>query len=114
MDGWFKGLVGTACVVVIAAGAYFAWSEYKSAQAQAALERAQAARAAETANAAAETARTEKLTSGYCNSLATSVLSKVSGMESRTPERLDDLKECARLDRFGYVERRDLVAAKLL
>ncbi len=32
MDGWLKGLVATACVVVIAGGAYFGLSEYQRSQ----------------------------------------------------------------------------------
>lgn len=28
MDGWMKALVATACVVVIAGGGYYAWSEH--------------------------------------------------------------------------------------
>lgn len=31
MDGWLKGLIAAACVVVIASGGYFAWSEYRAA-----------------------------------------------------------------------------------
>lgn len=29
MDGWLKALISTACVVVIAGGGYYAWSEYQ-------------------------------------------------------------------------------------
>ncbi|NSX90145.1 hypothetical protein [Agrobacterium tumefaciens] len=29
MDGWLKSLVASACVVIIAGGGYFAWSEYR-------------------------------------------------------------------------------------
>lgn len=28
MDGWLKALIGCACVVVIAAGGWYAWGEY--------------------------------------------------------------------------------------
>lgn len=28
MDNWLKGLIATACVVIIAGGAYFAWGVY--------------------------------------------------------------------------------------
>lgn len=38
MDGWLKGLIAAACVVVIAGGGYFAWSEYRSAQAASAAQ----------------------------------------------------------------------------
>lgn len=34
MDGWLKGLIATACVVVIAGGGYFAFSEYRRSQEQ--------------------------------------------------------------------------------
>lgn len=30
MDGWLKGLIATACVVIIAGGGYFAWSQYQA------------------------------------------------------------------------------------
>lgn len=30
MNGWLKFLIATACVVIIAGGGYFAWSEYQS------------------------------------------------------------------------------------
>jgi predicted negative regulator of RcsB-dependent stress response len=49
MDGWLKALVATACVVIIAGGAYAAWSGYRSSQAadaarvNAAVERCQEA-----------------------------------------------------------------------
>ncbi|NTG07156.1 hypothetical protein [Rhizobium rhizogenes] len=33
MDGWLKGLIATACIVVIAGGGYFAISEYQKSQA---------------------------------------------------------------------------------
>lgn len=33
MDGWLKTLIAAACVVVIAGGGYFAWSEYQSSKA---------------------------------------------------------------------------------
>lgn len=33
MDGWLKFLIATACVVIIAGGGYFAWSEYQQKQA---------------------------------------------------------------------------------
>ncbi|MGQ3214799.1 MAG: hypothetical protein ACT6U0_27335 [Shinella sp.] len=36
MDGWLKGLIATACVVVIAIGGYFAVSEYRKSTAEAA------------------------------------------------------------------------------
>lgn len=29
IDGWLKFLIATACVVIIAGGGYFAWSEYQ-------------------------------------------------------------------------------------
>lgn len=32
MDGWLKTLVALACVVVIAGGGYYAWSEYSDAK----------------------------------------------------------------------------------
>ena len=30
MDNWLKALIAAACTVVIAGGAYFGWSEYRS------------------------------------------------------------------------------------
>ncbi len=30
MDTWLKGLIASACVVIIAGGAYFGWSEYQA------------------------------------------------------------------------------------
>ncbi|PSH68623.1 hypothetical protein CU102_12755 [Phyllobacterium brassicacearum] len=30
MDGWLKGLIAVACVVVIAGGGYYTWSEYSA------------------------------------------------------------------------------------
>nr|WP_313023118.1 hypothetical protein [Brucella intermedia] len=38
MDNWLKGLVGTACVVIIAGGGYFAWLQYSEYQTRAAYE----------------------------------------------------------------------------
>lgn len=32
MDGWLKGLVASACVVIIAGGAFYAWNEWSSAR----------------------------------------------------------------------------------
>lgn len=32
MDGWLKALIAAACVVVIAAGGYYGWSEYQAAE----------------------------------------------------------------------------------
>lgn len=29
MEGWLKGLVATACVVIISCGGYYAWNELK-------------------------------------------------------------------------------------
>lgn len=29
MDGWLKGLIAAACVVVIAAGGYYLWGQYQ-------------------------------------------------------------------------------------
>lgn len=29
MGGWLKALIAAACVVIVAGGAYFAWSEYQ-------------------------------------------------------------------------------------
>jgi len=40
MDGTLKFLIGTACVVVIAAGGYYGWSEYQLNQAKKAQEEA--------------------------------------------------------------------------
>lgn len=37
MDGWLKFLIATACVVVIAGGGYYAWSEHTEANKRAAL-----------------------------------------------------------------------------
>ncbi len=114
MDGWLKGLVAAACIVVIAGGAYYALNEYERAQTRAAIQRAEASRAAEAATAAAEQAQQELLSTDYCNALATSALSKVTGKEFRTPDRLAALKECGKLNHLGYVERRDLEAESLL
>jgi len=30
MDGWLKFLIAAACIVVIAGGGYYAWSEYQT------------------------------------------------------------------------------------
>jgi predicted negative regulator of RcsB-dependent stress response len=44
MDGWLKGLIAAACVVVIAGGGYFAWSEWeKSKERERAEQRAMTA-----------------------------------------------------------------------
>ncbi|MCB5201883.1 hypothetical protein LH464_05245 [Neorhizobium sp. T786] len=32
MDGWLKALIATACVVIIAGGGYYAWSQYRDAE----------------------------------------------------------------------------------
>lgn len=32
MDGWLKFLIAAACVVIIAGGGYFAWTEYQQKQ----------------------------------------------------------------------------------
>lgn len=37
MDGWLKGLVAAACLVVIAGGGYFAWTKWQESK-QAALQ----------------------------------------------------------------------------
>ncbi len=39
MDNWLKGLAGAACLVIIAAGGYFAWLQYGEYQTRAAYER---------------------------------------------------------------------------
>lgn len=38
MGGWLKALIATACVVIIAGGAYLAWSEYSAHQEREAAE----------------------------------------------------------------------------
>ncbi|MEJ5020615.1 hypothetical protein WH297_12850 [Ochrobactrum vermis] len=38
MDNWLKVLVATACLVIIAGGGYFAWTQYGQYQARAAYE----------------------------------------------------------------------------
>jgi hypothetical protein len=40
MDGWMKALFGAACIVVIAAGAYYAWGEYGKNQKREEVEQA--------------------------------------------------------------------------
>jgi len=37
MGGWLKALIAAACLVVIAGGGYYAWSEYKAGERQALL-----------------------------------------------------------------------------
>jgi predicted negative regulator of RcsB-dependent stress response len=38
VEGWLKGLIAAACVVVIAAGVYYGWGEYKKHQRAAEIE----------------------------------------------------------------------------
>lgn len=110
MDGWLKILIAAACVVVIGGGAYYGWKEYRQSQALTAARDAAALRA--TARQLEQT-RQARLTSDYCNTTATSALSKVSGSEFRTPDRIADLKECYQRNLLGYVESRDLIAEGL-
>ncbi len=32
MDGWLKALIAVACIVVIAGGGYYGWTEWRTAQ----------------------------------------------------------------------------------
>lgn len=106
MDKTLKALIAAACIVVIAGGGYFAWSEYRTRQMTAARNSAIAA-------ATLERVRRDNLTEASCSILATSALSKVTGEQFRTPERMADLRTCFQMDLLGYVERRDLVASGL-
>jgi hypothetical protein len=106
MDKTLKALIAAACIVVIAGGGYFAWSEYRTRQVT-------TARNSAVSTAAQEQARKTSLSKDACSILATSALSKVTGEQFRTPERMADLRTCFQLDRLGYVERRDLVDAGL-
>lgn len=40
MDGWLKGLVTVTCVVVIAGGGHYAWSEYQASQRREVVQKA--------------------------------------------------------------------------
>lgn len=107
MDGWLKALIAGACIVVIAGGAYYGWSEYRLAQARKDRE-------AVLTSQATERAKLARLTADYCNSIATSALSKVTGKDFRTLDRIADLKTCSQRSLLGYVERRELEAEGLL
>jgi len=107
MDGWLKALVAAACLVVIAGGGYFAWSEYQTQQTIKANNSVQAARAM-------ERLRRDRLNEASCGQMATDALSKVTGEQFRTPERRADLKTCNELGKLGYVEKRDLAEAGIL
>lgn len=92
MDGWLKGLVATASLVVIAGGAYFFWREYQ------AHERAIIARAD----------KRFSLTTERCNSMAAATIPEKPGMEPRTGLYLEDLKICDDLKRLDAYERHQL------
>jgi hypothetical protein len=85
MDGWLKGLVAAACVVVIAGGAYYAWSEYDRKQ-SAALSRQRSVEA----NVSPE----------QCQTMATATLPDNPSQPPKTTRYAEELAICAR---YGYL-----------
>lgn len=101
MDGWLKALIATACIVVIAGGGYFAWSEW---DAKVTADRATATRIE---RSAAERKRAS-LTPTFCNYMANETLPEKPGEPPKTTNYLDDLKTCDSLRRLGAYERHQL------
>ncbi|MCS0462999.1 hypothetical protein [Rhizobium favelukesii] len=76
MDGWLKGLVATACVVIIAGGAHYGWTQVQASKVrEAAKERLQIA----------------KLTREICNQMANATIPEKPGQAPRTTVFLKDL-----------------------
>ncbi len=86
MDGWLKGLVSAACVVVIAGGAYYAWSEYEQKQSV-----AQSRQAAAAANVSPE----------QCQVMATATIPDNPSQPPKTSRYAKELALCAR---YGYLD----------
>lgn len=85
MDGWLKGLVATACVVVIAGGAYYGWSEYDRKQ---------------TAERARQRSVEANVSPEQCQTMATATLPDNPSQPPKTSRYTQELVLCAR---YGYL-----------
>jgi len=85
MDGWLKGLVATACVVVIAGGAYYAWSEFDREQ---------------SVNRASQRAVAANVSPEQCQTMATATLPDNPSQPPKTTRFAQELSACAR---YGYL-----------
>ncbi|QRM43983.1 hypothetical protein [Rhizobium sp. BG4] len=101
MDRWLQGLVAVACVVVIAAGAYFGLKEIRVSQA------AESRRLAEQARQM-ERLRVSRLTPQECTRMAKETIPDQVGQPARTKEYLKDLFECDDLGRIDASWRAEL------
>lgn len=106
MGNILKTLIAMACIVIIAGGAYYAWSEWNEAKRLEALK--QAIIAEEKAREEAQRVEAQKLTSEKCNLMARATLPDRKNGALKTREFLTALNECDDKRLLGQEEREAL------
>lgn len=99
MDGWLKGLVAVACLIIIAAGGYYALGEYNRHQANVGAERA---------------TRLANVTPEMCQTMATATLPDNPTQPPKTTIYSQELGDCASAGLLGAYERHQLELAGVL